>query len=153
MVRGRPSAGAGFANVDNLAFDRQGNIWGVTDMSTSLHNGFNIGAEGEERTIDHEATGNASTLVGVFGNNWLFYIPTSGADAGEVIPFAYGPVRCEMTGPTFAGGNTLIIAVQHSGEDVPIDDGTTLSRSIEMLDVTFSPAKSEIIAGASPPHG
>ena len=130
--------GAGFANVDNLAFDRQGNIWGVTDMSTSLHNGFNIGAEGEERTIDHEATGNASTLVGVFGNNWLFYIPTSGADAGEVIPFAYGPVRCEMAGPTFAGGNTLILSVQHPGEDVPINDGTTLSRSIEMLDLDGS---------------
>ena len=27
-------AGAGFASVDNLDFDTQGNIWGVTDMST-----------------------------------------------------------------------------------------------------------------------
>jgi uncharacterized protein len=39
-----------------------------------------------------------------------------------------------MTGPTFVG-NTLIISVQHPGEDCPINDGTNLSRSIEMLDL------------------
>ena len=32
--------GDGFANLDNLAFDEDGNVWGVTDMSTGLHNGF-----------------------------------------------------------------------------------------------------------------
>ncbi|AFY47958.1 putative phosphatase [Nostoc sp. PCC 7524] len=126
--------GAGFANVDNLAFDNQGNVWGVTDMSTSTHNGFNVGASGNQTTINHSVSGNVSNFTGVFGNNWLFYIPTSGADAGKVIPFAYGPVRCEMTGPTFLG-DTLIISVQHPGEDCPINDGTMLSRSIEMLDL------------------
>jgi len=35
--------GDGFANVDNLAFDSQGNVWGVTDMSTEAHNGFATG--------------------------------------------------------------------------------------------------------------
>jgi uncharacterized protein len=74
-------------------------------------------------------------LVGVFGNNWLFFVPTSGENAGEVIPFAYGPPRCEMTGPTFTG-DTLIISVQHPCEDSPINDGTpasTLNRRIELL--------------------
>jgi len=127
-------AGAGFASVDNLAFDTQGNIWGVTDMSTSTHNGFDVGAAGKPTGIDHKKTGNVSDFTGVFGNNWLFYIPTAGPNAGTVIPFAYGPNRCEMTGPTFVG-DTLLISVQHPGEDCPIDDGTVLSRQIEMLDL------------------
>jgi hypothetical protein len=126
--------GVGFANIDNLVFDNQANVWGVTDMSTNTHNGFNVGAAGKETTIDHTASGNVSNFTGVFGNNWLFCIPTSGANAGKVIPFAYGPVRCEMTGPTFVG-DTLIISVQHPGEDSPINDGTILSRSIEILDL------------------
>ncbi|MDZ8085714.1 MAG: PhoX family phosphatase [Nostoc sp. DedQUE12b] len=129
--------GAGFANVDNLVFDNQRNVWGVTDMSTGTHNGFNVGAEGKQTKIDHTASGNVSDFTGVFGNNWLFYIPTSGANAGQVIPFAHGPVRCEMTGPSFVG-NTLIISVQHPGEDCPINDGTMLSRSIELLDLNGS---------------
>jgi uncharacterized protein len=137
-------SGAGFANIDNLVFDEQGNVWGVTDMSTTTHNGFNVGAAAKETQIDHTASGNVSDFTGVFGNNWLFYIPTSGANAGQVIPFAYGPVRCEMTGPTFVG-DTLIISVQHPGEDCPINDGTILSRSIEILDLdgtTFNQTRS-----------
>lgn len=127
-------AGSGFASADNLDFDAQGNIWAVTDMSTSTHNGFDVGAAGKPTTIDHNKTGNVSDFTGVFGNNWLFYIPTSGPNAGTVIPFAYGPNRCEMTGPTFVG-DTLLLSVQHPGEDCPIDDGTVLSRQIEMLDL------------------
>lgn len=126
--------GAGFGNLDNLAIDGRGNIWGVTDMSTSTHNGFNVGATATQNPIDHNTTGNVSNLTGVFGNNWLFYIPLKGSHAGEVIPFAYGPMRCEITGPTFVG-DTLIVAVQHPGEDCPINDGTLLSRNIEMLDL------------------
>ncbi|MEH2085359.1 PhoX family protein [Nostoc sp.] len=136
--------GAGFANVDNLVFDNQGNVWGVTDMSTDTHNGFDVGAEGKQTKIDHTVSGNVSDFTGVFGNNWLFFISTSGANAGQVIPFAHGPVRCEMTGPTFVG-NTLIISVQHPGEDCPINDGTMLSRSIELLDLngtTFNQTRS-----------
>ncbi|RCJ20353.1 hypothetical protein A6770_31555 [Nostoc minutum NIES-26] len=126
--------GDGFANVDNLVFDNKGNVWGVTDMSTDTHNGFNVGATGTPNTIDHSAVGNVSNLTGVFGNNWLFYIPTSGTHAGKVVPFAHGAVRCEMTGPTFVG-DTLILSVQHPGEDCPINDGTILSRKIEMLNL------------------
>jgi len=128
-------SGAGFANVDNLAFDDRANVWGVTDMSTGLHNGFNTGAAGTPVTINHAQAGNVSTFVGVFGNNWLFYVPTSGSSAGEVIPFAYGPTRCEMTGPTFIGGDTLILAVQHPGEECPFTPNVKLTRTIEMLDL------------------
>ena len=139
--------GSGFANVDNLAFDSQGNIWGVTDMSTEAHNGFPTGANPEPLRIDHRVVGAnspsqddsnfnvaTSSLIGVFGNNWLFYIPTSGPDAGEIVPFAYGPPRCELTGPTFVG-DTLIISVQHPGEEVPFTPQQTLSRDIEMLNL------------------
>ncbi|KAB8334242.1 PhoX family phosphatase [Scytonema tolypothrichoides VB-61278] len=139
--------GDGFANVDNLAFDSRGNIWGVTDMSTEAHNGFTTGANPEPLRIDHRVVGAnspsqddsnfnvaTSSLIGVFGNNWLFFIPTSGPDAGEVVPFAYGPPRCELTGPTFVG-NTLIISVQHPGEEVPFSPQQTLSREIEILNL------------------
>ncbi|MBD1878262.1 PhoX family phosphatase [Coleofasciculus sp. FACHB-T130] len=139
--------GSGFANVDNLAFDPQGNIWGVTDMSTSAHNGFDVGAAATPLAIDHRVVGSnspsvddsnlnvqTSNLIGVFGNNWLFFIPTTGPDAGEIVPFAYGPPRCELTGPTFIG-DTLIISVQHPGEDCPFNPQQTLSRTIEMLDL------------------
>ncbi|MBE9193462.1 PhoX family phosphatase [Gloeocapsopsis crepidinum LEGE 06123] len=151
FVKGGEAAsepGDGFANVDNLAFDPQGNIWGVTDMSTSAHNGFNVGAAAEPLYIEHTVVGSespsvidsnqnveTSNLIGVFGNNWLFFIPTSGSDAGEIVPFAYGPPRCEMTGPTFVGNDTLIIAVQHPSEDCPYTPQATLSRDIEMLNL------------------
>jgi hypothetical protein len=126
--------GGGFGNLDNLVFDNRGKIWGVTDMSTGTHNGFNVGAAGTPTTVDHSEKGNVSNLTGVFGNNWLFYIPTTGQHAGEVVPFAYGPPRCEMTGPTFVG-NTLIISVQHPGEDCPFSPKTILSRELELLNL------------------
>ncbi|NJM44718.1 MAG: PhoX family phosphatase [Alkalinema sp. RU_4_3] len=124
--------GAGFASVDNLAFDDKLNLWGVTDMSTSTHNGFDIGAKGAENRISHADAGNVASYTGIFGNNWLFYIPTTGTQAGQVVPFAYGPPRSEMTGPTFVD-NTLIISVQHPGEDCPYSPRVTLKRQIEML--------------------
>jgi secreted PhoX family phosphatase len=123
----------GFGNVDNLVFDSKANLWGVTDMSTTLHNGFFVGAAGATVPgIEHARTGNVAEFVGVFGNNWMFYIPTSGPDAGEIVPFAYGPVRCEMTGPFFVG-DTLILSVQHPGEDCPYSSGKTLQREIQLL--------------------
>lgn len=78
--------GAGFANVDNQVFDNQGNVWGVTDMSTGTHNGFDIGAAGTPTTIDHNINGDVSKFTGVFSYNWLFFIPTSGTNAGHVVP-------------------------------------------------------------------
>lgn len=127
--------GTGFTQNDNLAFDRNGNVWIVTDMSTGTHNGFDVGAAATPITVDHKQAGNVGNLNAVFGNNWLLFIPTSGANAGEAIPFAYGPPRCEMTGPTFVG-DTLIISVQHPGEDCPFNPQVTLTRDIEMLDLS-----------------
>ncbi len=124
--------GAGFASVDNLVFDSGRNLWGVTDMSTSTHNGFEVGAVGKINDINHATTGNVSSYTGIFGNNWMFYIPLSGQYAGAVIPFGYGPNRCEITGPTFVG-DTLIVAVQHPGEDCPYSPQATLTRSLPML--------------------
>jgi uncharacterized protein len=91
-------------------------------------------------------------FVGVFGNNWLFRIPLSGPEAGLLIPVAYGPVKCEMTGPTFVH-DTLIISVQHPGEEVPIGNGTILSRSIEMLklDGTLLPQTRAVSEGSNWP--
>jgi secreted PhoX family phosphatase len=64
--------GAGFAAIDNLVFDEQGNLWIVTDMSTERHNGFDRGANPTPRTIDHTVINDAANdLVGVFGNKLL----------------------------------------------------------------------------------
>jgi uncharacterized protein len=140
--------GDGFANLDNLAFDEDGNVWGVTDMSTGLHNGLGVVYEGPtlqptQLVIDHTATGSsAANLVGTFGTNWMFYVPVRGRAAGVVHPFGYGPPRCEMTGPTFVG-DTLFLAVQHPSEDSPINGdpaaggppASIITRTIEMLDL------------------
>jgi secreted PhoX family phosphatase len=139
--------GAGFANVDNLAFDERGNLWGVIDMPTETHNGLSVTYSGATlqpgiQTIDHSTTTTsvAANFGGVCGNNWLFVIPVSGPDAGMVIPVGHGPVRCEMTGPTFIG-NTLILSVQHPGEDSPVNGdpnaggaaASMITRPIEIL--------------------
>jgi secreted PhoX family phosphatase len=127
--------GVGFANVDNLAFDPAGNLWGVTDMPTERHNAIETGPEPKLLDVKHSGAGSkqANNLVGVFGNNWLFVIPVRGEYAGSVVPFACGPVRCEMTGPTFVG-NTLIISVQHPGEDSPLSpDIVPIAYDIELL--------------------
>lgn len=128
--------GAGFANLDNLAFDAKANVWGVMDMSTNLHNGIGLGLAAAPTTINHSLVGSsaASNLVGIYGNNWLFCIPTEGPDAGKQLPFAIGPTRAELTGPTFVGDH-LLLAVQHPGENAPIDaqNSGPRTRSIEML--------------------
>src|SRR5918992_3404107 len=133
--------GTGFAAIDNLVFDEQGNLWIVTDMSTERHNGLDLGVNPTPRTIDHTAINDAANdLVGVFGNNWMFYVPAIGPAAGQVVPFAYGPPRCEMTGPTFVG-DTLFLSVQHPSENSIPNDGTpasTLNRDLELLDLNGS---------------
>ncbi|MGQ9864984.1 MAG: PhoX family protein [Pseudanabaenaceae cyanobacterium] len=126
--------GAGFANVDNLAFDNQGNLWCVTDMSTGAHNGFGTGLADRPNTMNHNATGNIGALTGVFGNNFIFVIKLDGPDAGLVLPFGYGPNRSECTGPWFVG-DTLLLSVQHPGEDEPVARGQIRTRTIPMLDL------------------
>jgi hypothetical protein len=86
--------GMGFANPDNLAVDRAGNVWMVTDRAA--------------------VNGSAD----VFGNNACWLFPARGPAAGEALLFATGPMECELTGPCFdANETTLFLSVQHPGED------------------------------------
>ena len=86
--------GMGFANPDNLAIDRSGNVWMVTDRAA--------------------VNGSAD----VFGNNACWIFPATGAAGGEPLLFATGPMECELTGPCFdSSESTLFLAVQHPGED------------------------------------
>ena len=86
--------GMGFSNPDNLAIDSRGNVWMVTDRSSS------------------------SSSLDVFGNNSCWLLPASGPAAGEAVLFATGPMECELTGPCFdPAETTLFLAVQHPGED------------------------------------
>ena len=86
-----------FGSPDNLAFDRAGNMWIVTDIkSTRL---------------------NAHQHFAAFGNNGMFFVPTSGADAGRAFQFASAPCEAEFTGPSWTPDErTLFLAVQHPGE-------------------------------------
>lgn len=107
---GEPSAGGmGFANPDNLLIDRQGNVWMVTDISTGkLNNAV------KSRTSDKEKP---KTISGVFGNNSIWYIPTSGECALKPLLFGIGPMECEMTGPCFTPQeDTMFVSIQHPGE-------------------------------------
>ncbi|MEM9535304.1 MAG: alkaline phosphatase PhoX [Cyanobacteria bacterium P01_E01_bin.45] len=113
-VGGEPvEGGLGFSNPDNLEFDSNGNLWMVTDMSSSRQNkavpAGRVDEEGEPLS--------QSSLRGLFGNNSVWYIPTSGENAGQAYLFAYGPMDCEMTGPFVTADNsTLFLAAQHPGE-------------------------------------
>lgn len=95
----------GLACPDNLAFDRDGNLWVVCDMSSEKIGG------GAYKT---------------FGNNGLFVVPTAGDSAGDAFQFASGPNDAELTGPWFAeDGKTLFLSVQHPGELSPSLDRLT----------------------------
>jgi len=96
---------SGFAAPDNMAFDSAGNLWVVTDISSSSMN-----------------TG----IYTSFGNNGVFFIPTSGPNKGEALQFASAPVGAEMTGPWFTPDETtLFMAVQHPGENLRAYDQPT----------------------------
>jgi secreted PhoX family phosphatase len=110
---GEPAdGGLGFANPDNLEIDAKGNIWMVTDMSTDKHN-----IEVASRVKADGSKVSQSNLRGLYGNNSIWYIPTSGPNAGEAFMFGYGPMDCETTGPFLSKDQTtLFLSVQHPGE-------------------------------------
>ena len=91
---GEPWAGGlGFTNPDNLALDRAGNLWMVTDRSSG------------------------SSATDLFGNNSCWVLPRQGAAAGEALCFATGPMECELCGLALdPEERTLFLAVQHPGE-------------------------------------
>ncbi|MCT0218607.1 DUF839 domain-containing protein [Synechococcus sp. CS-1329] len=85
--------GLGFSGPDNLAVDRSGNVWMVTDR------------------------GGGSSDLNLFGNNSCWVLPSQGPGAGGAYCFATGPMECELTGPCFDAAETsLFLAVQHPGE-------------------------------------
>ncbi len=90
-------AGQVFAAPDNLSFDRAGNMWVVTDIST--------------------ANLNVNANYTAFKNNGMFFIPTSGQHAGTAFQFISAPCEAELTGPAWTPDeSTLFLAVQHPGE-------------------------------------
>jgi hypothetical protein len=109
---GEPAAGGfGFSNPDNLAIDRNGNVWMVTDMSTSNHN-----KAVASRVVDGQPV-STGDLVGLFGNNSAWFIPTSGSNAGKAYPFAIAPMDTEICGLCFSQDEqALFLAIQHPGE-------------------------------------
>lgn len=103
--------GGGFACADNLVFDADANLWMVCDITTPTHN-YAVTRDSKDKSGPGD-----KNFLGVFGNNAMFMIPTSGPNAGVPCCFATGPMECELTGPTFTpDGRTLILAVQHPGE-------------------------------------
>ncbi|MEM8777453.1 MAG: alkaline phosphatase PhoX [Cyanobacteria bacterium P01_G01_bin.49] len=126
---GEPAIGGlGFSNPDNLAFDLNGDLWMVTDMSTSKHN-----KEISSRQQDGEPLSTAD-LLGIFGNNALWYLPLKGANQGIAYPFAVGPMEVEMTGPWFSQNQqSLFLAIQHPGEK----NGTRMDQASEMREFSL----------------
>ena len=111
---GEPAeGGAGFANPDNLMIDKGGNVWMVNDMSSDKLN-----VTVPQGRLDKEGKPiSQANLRGVFGNNAIWFIPTSGSNAGETYMFGYGPMECETTGPFFTTDEqTLFLSIQHPGE-------------------------------------
>ncbi|WP_338753217.1 PhoX family protein [Bacillus sp. FJAT-52991] len=88
---------SGFSAPDNLTFDSSGNLWTVTDISSSSVN---------------------KGVFTTFKNNGIFVIPTMGDKQGDAFQFASAPVEAELTGPCFTDDEkTLFLAVQHPGEE------------------------------------
>jgi uncharacterized protein len=110
---GEPTAGgAGFANPDNLMIDPDGHVWMVCDMSPGQLN-----KSVSKRIGNNGVPTSQSNLRGLYGNNAMYFIPTSGEAAGSAFPFAIGPMECELTGPFLSRDRqSLFLAVQHPGE-------------------------------------
>ena len=88
-------AAEGFSSPDNLAFDKQGNLWMVTDISGGIGKG----------------------MYRPFKNNGLFLVPNKGKHAGKTIQVGSAPNDAEFTGLCFSlDEKTLFLSVQHPGE-------------------------------------
>ncbi len=97
LVGGKNS---GFTCPDNLAFDKQGNLWFTSDMSGS-------------KMLKEDGP-----YFPEFKNNGLFLVPRTGAQKGQVIQVASAPRDAELTGPWFSNDyKTLFLSVQHPGEN------------------------------------
>lgn len=100
----------GFSSPDNLVFDKAGNLWVVTDISSGT-----LGDPGKPQAFH--------------ANNAVFMIP-AGQEAGEATAFRFAnmPVHAEGTGPYFTPDEqTLFVNVQHPGEESSGDPASTAS--------------------------
>jgi len=98
---------SGFSCPDNMVFDSKGNLWVLSDISTSKMN---------------------KGIQAPFKNNALFMIPTRGESAGKAFQFASGPTDCEMCGCYFSPNEKeMFLSVQHPGES-SIDRNNPTSR-------------------------
>lgn len=111
---GEPAdGGLGFANPDNLLVDSKGNLWTVIDMSSDR---LNKAVPAGRKDSQGRAT-SQSDLRGLYGNNSMWYIPTSGANAGQAYLFGFAPMDSELTGPYLSPDETtLFLSAQHPGE-------------------------------------
>ncbi|WP_341733588.1 alkaline phosphatase PhoX [Microcoleus sp. EPA2] len=128
---GEPAEGGlGFANPDNLLIDNSGNIWMVNDMSSDkLNSAIPPGRVGKDGKPISQ-----SNLRGLYGNNSIWFLPASGANAGEAFLFGIGPMECETTGPFFTEDETtLFLAIQHPGEM----NGTRLDLAFESRELAM----------------
>ncbi|CDN12567.1 Tat (twin-arginine translocation) pathway signal sequence domain protein [Richelia intracellularis] len=122
------AGGLGFANPDNLLIDRQGDVWMVTDISTSKMNKSLYSRRDNE--------GKTENVSSVFGNNTMWFLPTSGKNVGKAFLFATGPMECEITGPCFTPDQqTMFAAIQHPGEANGIRENNT-SKTREIMITT-----------------
>ena len=145
------NGGAGFSNPDNLTLDKKGNLWVVTDMSTSVQN------EAIPTRVKDGAKLTGKDLTGAFGNNSIWYIPLSGENAGKSYPFALGPMECECTGITFNNDNSSIfLSIQHPGENNGMrQDMAAEARDFELLatDGTAFKQQRQVPLGSNWPSG
>jgi uncharacterized protein len=84
----------------------------VTDISSDKYN-----KAIPSRTDKEGKPVSQSNLRALYGNSSIWFIPTSGENAGQAYLFGFGPTECETTGPFFSRDQkTLFLSVQHPGE-------------------------------------
>jgi secreted PhoX family phosphatase len=93
------------SSPDNLVFDRLGNLWMVTDISSSA---LNV----------------PTSPYAYHRNNGIFMIRVGGPDAGLAFRFGSVPNESESTGPIWSPGqDTMFLSIQHPGEETSVKGG------------------------------
>lgn len=93
------------SSPDNLVFDRLGNLWMVTDISSSA---LNV----------------PTSPYAWQRNNGIFMIRVGGPDAGVAFRFGSVPNEAESTGPIWSPRqDTMFLAIQHPGEETSVKGG------------------------------
>ena len=100
-----PAQVKGFSSPDNLVFDRLGNLWMVTDISSSA---LNV----------------PTSPYAYHRNNGIFMIRVGGPDAGLAFRFGSVPNESESTGPIWSPRqDTMFLSIQHPGEETSVKGG------------------------------